>query len=511
MLSLLTIRFAYLASFPNADYTTEFLVYAHGAPATKEIVMPQLEEMSKRLYGDMRLKIYYDNEASWPYTWYLRNFPSRVYFGENPSPDIKNADAILVGDNNYSKVEPFLDNEFDYVEFTFLWWPMEDYRQISWNAILGDPDVEDEVSRNFTKPDVRRGLWDIFFYRDYDRFGDAMGRNFEIGNWPLKRNMRLYIRRDAKATLWDRGVGATLITPPEDPYAEGERPFSPSAIIGQGQLQRPRNVAVASDGTIFVADSGNHRIAVFDGDGNLVNSFGSEGPEPGQFQEPWGLAVDDQFVYVADTWNNRVQVFDYNGELVNLFGQSGSPGSPADGGGQFYGPRSIVLTADNRILVTDTGNHRIQVFDNTGNFITGFGGQGVLAGEFYEPVGLAVAPSGSIVVADTWNERVQQLVMNESAMFSVSEFEVNTWGGSQSIENKPYMAVDPTGRIFVTDPEGYRVVFFDESGRYLGRFGSYSTDFSGFNLPNGITIDQNGSVYVVDAGLGVLYRFDSIN
>lgn len=507
ILSLLTVRFSYLASFPNADYTTEFLVYAHGAPATKDIVMPQLEEMSKRLYGDMRLKIYYDNEASWPYTWYLRDFPSRVYFGENPSPDVRNADAILVGDTNYSKVEPFLDNDFDYVEFTFLWWPMEDYRQISWNAILGDPDVATDARKSFTKPEVREGLWDIFFYRDYNQFGEVMGRNFEIGSWPLKRNMRLYIRRDAKATLWDRGVGATLITPPDDPYAEGEQPFAPAAVFGQGELNRPRNVTVSPDGLIFVADSGNHRIAVFDQAGQLVNSFGGQGTGPGQFNEPWGIVADDRFVYIADTWNNRIQVFDHTGELVNIFGESGSPGAPFEGGGLFYGPRSIVLTTDNQLLVTDTGNHRIQVFNTDGTFITGFGGQGVLPGEFFEPVGLAPLPDGGVVVADTWNERVQEVAVSGENIFSIAEWDVNTWGNSQSIENKPYIAVDGNGRIFVTDPEGYRVVYFDRSGNYLGRFGSYSTDLSGFTLPNGIATDIDGNVYVIDSAQGVLFKF----
>ncbi len=509
LLGLLTSRFAWMASFPNADLTTEYLVYAHGAPATRQAVMPQLEELSQRLYGDMSLKIYYDNEASWPYTWYLREFDQRVYMGENPGPDAKNADAILVGDANYSKIEPLLGDDFEYMEFTFLWWPMEEYRNITWTSILGDPGVEGEQSL-VSSPQWRQGVWDIFFYRNYDSYGDAKGTNFALGSWPLKRNMRLYIRRDALSQLWDKGVGATVIQPPVDLYAAGERPFAPNLIIGQGTLNSPRNVAVANDGRIYIADSGNHQIQVFDSNGAPSNVFGQNGAAPGEFNEPWGIAVDDEFVYVSDTWNNRVQKFTLDGEFVMQFGIGGTPATVNEGGGQFYGPRDILLGNDNTLLVTDTGNHRIQLFDRDGRFMSAVGGQGVRPGEFYEPVGLGIAPDGAIFVADTWNNRIQEFIIADNQLFPVNEWPVDAWDNSQSIVNKPYVAVDPSGNIIITDPEGYRVVYFDRGGNYIGRFGEFTGDTSGFGLPIGIATDASGQIYVVDGDLGVVYRFDPV-
>ncbi|MEM8857752.1 MAG: flippase activity-associated protein Agl23 [Chloroflexota bacterium] len=512
LLGLLTVRFAWMASFPNADYTTEYLVYAHGAPATSNAVMPQLEELSKRLYGDMRLKIYYDNEASWPYTWYLRDFTDRVYFGENPSPDVRNADAVLVGDANYSKVEPFLEDDFEYMEFTFLWWPMEEYRDISWDSVLGNPGLEGTTQETLINSSAkRRGLWNIFFYRDYTEYGLNVGRDFAVGSWPLKRNMRLYIRRDALGTLWDRGVGATVIEAPVDPYAVGERPFEPNLVAGQGILSAPRNVAVAANGNMYVADSGNHRIQVLDPAGAPIFSFGENGGGEGQFFEPWGVAVDEGFVYVSDTWNNRVQKFTLEGQFVTMFGISGSPEDPTTGGGQFYGPRDILLGPDNTLFVTDTGNHRVQMFDRDGQFLSAIGGQGVRGGEFFEPVGLAVAPDGSIFVADTWNGRVQEFIMADQQIFPVNEFDVEAWDKSQSINNKPYITVDPVGNILITDPEGYRVIAFDRAGNYIGRFGTFTGNTSGFSLPNGIATDSQGQVYVTDAELSVVYRFDAVN
>ena len=89
LLSLLTIRFTYMANFPNADYTTEFMVYAHGAPATKSVVLDQVEELSMRLNGDKGIKVAFDSDVSWPLTWYLREYPNRVFFGDNPTQDLE--------------------------------------------------------------------------------------------------------------------------------------------------------------------------------------------------------------------------------------------------------------------------------------------------------------------------------------------------------------------------------------------------------------------------------------
>ncbi|MCZ7671547.1 MAG: hypothetical protein M5U34_32625 [Chloroflexi bacterium] len=119
--------------------------------------------------------------------------------------------------------------------------------------------------------DVRRALWDIFFYRDYTQFGQTFGGTYTAREWPLRHELKVYTRRDVLANLWDQGVAPVNAEPSSDPYAEGGPALSPSLILnelavpgsGEGQFTTPRNVAVGSDGSIFVADSGNHRIQVF--------------------------------------------------------------------------------------------------------------------------------------------------------------------------------------------------------------------------------------------------------
>ncbi|HUS94254.1 MAG TPA: flippase activity-associated protein Agl23 [Patescibacteria group bacterium] len=508
-LALLTIRFTYMSSFTNADNVTEFLVYAHGAPATKNEVLPQLEELSLRLHGDKSIQVAFDNDSSWPFTWYLRDYPNRIYFGEEPGRNVTEAPVVIAGSLNWNKVEPILGDDYEQKNYTFLWWPMEEYRNISWKAILGDPDAEAGTRRGLGNPDVRKALWDIFFYRDYEKYSQVYGGTYTAGQWPLRHDLRMYIRKDVLTTIWDHGVDILAAEPPVDLYAEGELLLSPSLSIGTtgsevGQLLRPRNMAIGEDGMIFVTDSGNHRIQVFDQDGFFQYSWGEFGIEPGQFNEPWGIAVDDDFVYVADTWNHRIQKFSHDGELIDVFGQSGSPTQDQVGGGLFFGPRDITFNSDGHLVVTDTGNHRLQIFDTDGNFIETVGSQGNLPGQFYEPVGVATMATGSLLVVDTWNGRIQRIGGN---LLPETEWAVDAWYG-ESIENKPYIAVDQNDRVYVSDPEGYRILIFDTTGQYLGRFGQFSLDLDGFGLPNGVAVSPDGSIFVADAGNNRVLKFE---
>ncbi len=508
ILALLTIRFTYMASFPNADYVTEFMVYAHGAPATKSQVLPQLEELSMRLNGDNGIQVAYDNDSSWPYTWYLRDYPNRIYYGENPGRNITEAPVVIAGSLNWGKVEPLLGDDYASTTYTFLWWPSEAYRGFNWNSVLGDPDADPEFRRGIGNPEVREALWDIFFYRDYQKYGQVFGGDFSSGQWQPRHDLRMYIRKDTLANIWDHGVDAIASEPPVDPYAEGERQFQPDLIIGrpgteEGQLTLPRNVAVGPDDTLYIADAGNHRIQVFDTDGRYLRSWGEFGDGPAQFNEPWSVAVDDNYVYVADTWNHRLQKFTHDGQWIATIGESGSPESPESGGGLFFGPRDILILSDGNLLVTDTGNHRIQLFDPEGSFIRAVGGNGSLPGQFFEPVGIAATDDGSIFVVDTWNGRIQQL---DSLLQPVAEWPVDAWSGD-SINNKPYSAIDEEGRLYVTDPEAFRVLIFELNGQYLGRFGQYSPDADGFGLPNGLASDGQGNLYVADANNGRILRF----
>jgi len=518
LLALLTVRFTYMANWPNADYATEFMVYAHAAPAVKESVLSRIEQLSMRLKGDRTMRVAWSDDGTWPMQWYLRNFPNRFFTGKNPSASIRDYPVVVAGQRDWDNFEPFLkDDEYIKEDYVFLWWPMEEYRKIGWNALFGlasqrDDEGNAETGRGILNPQVRQALWDIFFHREYKTYGEVFGGSYAPSQWPLRAPLRLYIRRDVVAHLWDYGVGAASIEPPVDPYAEGERQVTPDLVIGAGgvhagELLAPRNVAVGPDGNLYVLDSGNHRVVVFDSNGQMLRDWGSFGQEPGQFNEPWGIAVDDSFLYVADTWNHRVQKFSQEGDLVTTFGQSGTTAElGAESGGFFFGPRSITLLPDDRLAVTDTGNHRLQIFDRDGNFVRVAGGPGAQPGLFNEPVGLATGDAG-VYLADTWNARIQLLT---SSLSPVLEWPIDGWEGD-STENKPYLAVDSAGRVYATDPENFRVLIFEEGGEYLARFGQPGTELDRLGLPNGIAIDDGDNVYVTDARNNRVLRFPALD
>ena len=143
----------------------------------------------------------------------------------------------------------------------------------------------------------------------------------------------------------------------------------------------------------------------------------------------------------------------------------------------------------------DTGNKRVQVFSPNGEFVSQFGGGGVVDGRFDEPVGLAQDADGNWYVADTWNKRIQKF--DEAGQY-VAQWPVTGWD-SQSVVNKPALAVDPQRKIvYAVDPENYRVLAFGTDGTFKATWGLYGNDAQSFTLPTGIAVGPDGKVYVAD-------------
>jgi DNA-binding beta-propeller fold protein YncE len=109
-------------------------------------------------------------------------------------------------------------------------------------------------------------------------------------------------------------------------------------------------------------------------------------------------------------------------------------------------------------------------------------------------------------VADTWNWRVQKFSAGTYA--PLAEWPVEGWQ-SESVVNKPYLRVDSAGRVYVGDPEGYRVLVFDEMGQFLMSFGQYGFDTASFALPLGMAIDSGDNLYVVDSDNSRVLKFQA--
>ena len=506
LLAILTARSAFTAAYVNFDEGTEYLVYAHGARGVKE-VMAQVEEISKRTTDGLALQVAYDDDVSWPMTWYLRNYTNQRFYGGNPTRDLRDLPVIIVGDNNFGAIEPIVGQAFHQFDYIRMVWPDQDYFNLTPERLIGA----------ITDPAMRNAIFRIWLNRDYSDYAEIKERdNLVTSNWSPSDRMRLYVRRDIAASLWNYGVGPSPEEVIADPYEGKQVEVQPDTLIGsqgaaEGQFDAPRGMAVAPDGSLYIADSRNHRIQHLSPDGEVINTWGGFGetnetglaPE-GLFNEPWGLAVGpDGSVYVADTWNHRIQKFTAEGEFVNAWGFFGQ----AESEYAFWGPRSVAVDEMGRVLITDTGNKRIVVFDEDGNYLAEIGGSGFGPGEFNEPTGITIDENGFFYVADTWNQRIQMLNLDEVNDISpITSWDIAGWYG-QSLENKPQLTVDSAGRLFISDPEAARILEFAADGEFVRYWGEFDTEPGGLNLPIGIAVDPDGGVWVSDAGNHTLLRY----
>ncbi len=262
--------------------------------------------------------------------------------------------------------------------------------------------------------------------------------------------------------------------------------------INNNQFNIPVGIAVTSN-RIYITDSGNNRIQVFDLSGNFVHGFGTRGSDSGQFIFPEGIAVTSNRIYVADTFNERVQIFDLNGNFVSQFGTFAGGGNLS-----LTTPSGIYVTSTN-LFVADTGGQRIRVFDLNGNFVRGFGSQGSGNGQFLSPEGVSVN-SDRIFVADTRNNRVQ--------IFDLNGGFVDSFGTpSNSGFSFPSDVFTSPDRIYVADTANHRVQIFDLNGDFVDGFGTEGSNDGLLDTPFGISVNST-HIFVADTNNERIQIFD---
>lgn len=160
---------------------------------------------------------------------------------------------------------------------------------------------------------------------------------------------------------------------------------------------------------LYVSDVQLDQVLVYDADTlKLKRTIGTTGHNhelttPGDFARPSGLAVDAEGnLYVADTLNDRIEIFDADGKFISTFGKNG------DGPGYFARPKGVAVDGDGHIWVADGMQDRVQVFNQEARLLISFGGHGLLPGQFQGLVGIAVDKNNRVFTSEIFPGRVQQ-------------------------------------------------------------------------------------------------------
>lgn len=301
---------------------------------------------------------------------------------------------------------------------------------------------------------------------------------------------------------------------------DGSGPFA----LGDGQFQDPNGIAIDASGNVYLADTGNNRVEVFDSSGHFVYKFGENGNGNAQFSDVMGIAVDNSgSLYVVDQNNHRVEAFSITyGNMTSATnevltsptiypsappptipsiptGYVSSFGSGGSKNGQFSMPQGIAVDNSDSLYVTDLNNDRVEKFDSHGNYISTIGSHGSADGQFSAPTGVALDKSGNVYVSDIDNYRIEKF---DSAGNFVLKF--GTFGTKPGqLNSLQGIAVDDAGNVYVSDLTN-SIQKFDPSGNFVMKIGNDK-----LNGASDVAVDKSGDVYVVDSGNSQIAEYSS--
>jgi uncharacterized protein (TIGR03663 family) len=459
VLALVNTSGMYLATFRYGAHDVEreplhaeILAYVQTTHDLIRALAPVEAARQRLAPGDTVITV--AGEASWPLTWYLRDTPTkwvaRVEDATTP---------IIVTD---------------------------------WDPQGG---LEKQLAENYTAKRVPIRAWWFNERTRPDPKGPSRPTATDLVRWWLfheiwspigSQDATFFVRKD----LAGSGALAPLNLRVENTAARDYPGGSPPVVAadrsiggpgtGPGQFAEPRGLATDAKGNLYVADTKNSRIQVFDSNGQFVRSVGAPGSADGQLKEPCGVAVaPDGTVVVADTWNHRIARFAPDGAWLGVW---------ADPDRGFFGPRAVLLSRG-FLYVTDTGNKRVVRFDENGKRVSEWGTGGAGPGQFIEPVGLAADSTGNVYVADTGNHRIQ--VFDPEGKF-LRQFPTMGW---KDFYTEPYIAIGPGNSLIATDSTEARISEYDAVSGAFRRSWRPSGEFK---RPTGLAIDPSGRLHASD-------------
>ncbi len=156
LLLALTVRFTYMLNYINYDMATEYLVYAHATPDIKRM-LSELDLISERTVGGRNVVVAYDDDTSWPLSWYMRLYPNSRFYGANPNADVMSSPVVIVGSKNYEVVRPYVERDYVKRSYRQVWWPDQGYYGFTLQRFFS----------TISDPVKMKNIFEIVFYRRY--------------------------------------------------------------------------------------------------------------------------------------------------------------------------------------------------------------------------------------------------------------------------------------------------------------------------------------------------------
>ena len=274
-----------------------------------------------------------------------------------------------------------------------------------------------------------------------------------------------------------------------------------------GRLHAPLGIAVNSTGYVYVVDSGNQRVGIWNGNPTIpaFTKYFTLGT-PGNFTMPVGIAIDPQgFVFLdddsistTDPFAGNITMFTKNGALASSWQPTQSP--------LILGPQGLAVDNASSIFLVDNfpGAQRVDQFNTvTHKAVKFWGTTGTSPGQFSNPIGIAVDGNENVFVGDQSNFNVLKFSGVTGTYLNSLAYQRTGLFSTPAAE-----ALDSSGYLYIADQDNDRVQkFVASTGTFLSCWGTCTNQSGLFNGPAGIAVDKSGKVYVTDSGNARVEKF----
>ena len=240
------------------------------------------------------------------------------------------------------------------------------------------------------------------------------------------------------------------------------------------------DVTVTPNDEIVILDNGNNCVTVLDNKLNLMKVIG-QGSGNSRLVDPSGVAVTDNVIAVSDCASDQVKKYSLQGELLSVIGCGGNEN------GQFNDPRGLAFNNNKLLHVVDTFNHRVQVFEQDDTFAFSFGTKGSHPAQFQIPARIAIDPNDNVLVTDYTAHCIN--IFSDKGQFIQTINSDRPW--AITISPTGYLIIDHCGvdnMIRVWSPTYHLINQFGKKGSKKGEFDDI----------RGMAMDSRGTIYVAE-------------